>query len=656
MAAVSSVVDTFTRLDPARWVTAAGTSATITAGQLSLWPAWTSGSSDLELSGELWSVAAYDLRGDSLTVEIPQTSEAASAVTAAALFTTNPRQNAVQWRALFDPSSAWGSQLQALVTVGYVSTVVATLRLDSQEYRHLRISENGGTVTWWTSPDGFVWTARGSRANPFTLSAVRIALSTWYESPGDAPTGGALFDNLNVSLGSLDVPTLTGDDGEPYLAVDVQPDVLTGVFRVGTSRVGGADRLAWSNDDPSTWVNVVCSVRTVDYQRGATRELGLLTTAEAGTATVVLEDTAGQFDPNTNSEAIRKGTPWRLRAWGTDADGARWDAVLFTGELDTLRTQYLPDEDAPLVTLTAVDLIGPLTAWQSEGLAGDGTGAGDNLLTRALRILGTVGRGEVSSASSTSYTATLAPTVLAKPWEELQQAAEAELGRLWVDKHNRLQLRARGSQPLGTVRGTLSDVHPAADVGVHQCMEDAQVVRGVEGMANRVIGRRRKLAADGVVDPVQARRDDELSQRLYGVASVNRSDLLLQTDAQVAAWAGALIVARTKPELRVESVTPRPDPDDLDLCLQQWPAVLSTDIGDRWLFQLHPRSGPPIARGVGVLGISVSITPDGWTVQWVTEAAAVPGAANPTGWFVVGTSMIGGGDALAPYPAPYAAA
>jgi hypothetical protein len=186
-------------------------------------------------------------------------------------------------------------------------------------------------------------------------------------------------------------------------------------------------------------------------------------------------------------------------------------------------------------------------------------------------------------------------------------------------------------------------------------MEDARVVRGTEGLANRVMGRRRKLTTDAT-DPVQQRRDDELSQRMYGVAAVNRQDLALQTDAQVAAWAGALITARTRPELRVESVTPRPDPDDLELALAQWPAVLSTDVGDRWLFRLHPSRGGVILRGLAVLGISVTVSPAGWTVQWVTEAAAVPGAANPTGWFVVGLSTIGGSDVLAPYPAPYAAA
>jgi hypothetical protein len=662
VALLETITDRFSTLDPARWTFTAGRALIGAGGRLQTLsgfsdPADLSAGTVTRTGGEVWSVATGDLEGSHVTVELWGIDTTASGVTHLAVFpgTGSSHVSAVSWESRFDSSSLWGFVLRAVRTVAGVHTTVATLRPDTQQSRFLRISQNAGVITWATSPDGYSWTTAATWVSTLSLTAARIALGSWYESPGDAGGQGSLWDNLNVPLGIADPVTITGDDGEPYLAVDMQPDNLTGAFRVGTSVIGGADRVAWSTDEPSTWVNMVCTVRTVQYQRGATRELGVLTTTEAGTATVVLEDTAGQFDPNLNGEAIRKGTPWRLRAWGTDVDGARWDAVLFTGELDTLDALYFPGEDAPLVTLTAVDLVGPLTAWESEGVGGDGVGAGDNPLQRTDRILTTVGRGEVSSASSGVYAATLAPTLLAKPWAELQQAVEAELGRLWVDKHNRLQLLARGSQPLGAVRGTLSDVHPEAVFGVHQCMEDARVVRGTEGLANRVMGRRRKLTTDAT-DPVQQRRDDELSQRMYGVAAVNRQDLALQTDAQVAAWAGALITARTRPELRVESVTPRPDPDDLELALAQWPAVLSTDVGDRWLFRLHPSRGGVILRGLAVLGISVTVSPAGWTVQWVTEAAAVPGAANPTGWFVVGLSTIGGSDVLAPYPAPYAAA
>jgi hypothetical protein len=662
MALLETLRDPFRTLDPAVWLFTASQASIVSPGQLRVQAQFWDPGDPARGPSQLWSVGTFDLRDSALTVELADASLVSfSGAVSAGVFAGDPTVDGLRWDVRYAPASAWGFVLQAVRTLSGVDTVMGTLQPDPQEYRYLRISaDTTGTVAWSTSPDGFTFTTAGTATGvPATLTgACRVVLGAWYESPGDPDAAGTVgsFDSVNLDPTAGDIATLTGDDGAPYLAVDVQPDLLTGAFVVGASLVGGPDLLAWSDDEPDTWLNVVCVVRSVSYQRGATRSLGLLTRTEAGTATVLLEDTAGQFDPNLNGGAIRKGTPWRLRAWGTDVDGRRWDAVLFTGELDgDLTAQYLPGEDAPLVTLTAQDLVGPLTAWESEGMPGDGAGDGDTLLGRAQRILTTVGRGEVSSASSSSYTATLAPTPLARPWDELQEAVTAELGRLWVDRHNRLQLRSRGSQPAGPVRGTLSDVHGEADLPPHACYAAAAVASSAVGMVNRALGSRRKLSGE-LTDPAQIRLDDDVSQRLYGTATANSPGLALQTDAQVTAWAGALITARTRPELRVDSVSPQPSTEDLPATLAQWPAVLQTDVGDRWLFHRHPPVGPAIFRGLAVLGVAVDVTPDAWTVTWTTEPAAVPGADNPTGWFVVGTSTLGGSDLLAPYSAPYAAA
>ena len=660
MAALHTLVDTFHTLDATRWTFTAGR-AFITAGRLEVTPGWVEDPDALSVTtrfgGEVWSTASWDARGSQLAVEVPAINGAGSGTTELGVFTASPRTNSLLWLAGFDSTSPWGYVLRAVRRVNGVQTVVATLRSDQQERRWLRIRENAGTAYWETSPDGYVWKTIGSAAANQDLSAVQVCMGTWYGSPADVSVS-ALFDSLNLDLTAGDPVTTTGEDGDPYLAVDVQPDNAVGTFRIGSSRIGGPDRIAWSTDDPATWVNVVCTVTAVNMRRGATRKQGLLTRTEAGTGTITVDDTTGQFDPNLTT-AIRKGTPVRLRAWGTGVDGSRWDAVLFTGDLDTSVSQYTPGAEAPVVTLSLVDLVGPLAAWESEGDPGDGLGAGENLLQRAVRTLTTVGRGQVSAASSSAYTATLAPAKMAKPWDELQDATEAELGRMWVDRHNRLQLRARGSQPSGSVRGTLSDVHGEAPLGVHACMADALIASGGEDVANRVLGSRVALAADQAADttPPVVRRENEQSQRLYGVTTANRvGQVMLQTDAQVADWAQALIVARARPELRVDSVTPRPSSSDLDSTLAQWPAVLGTDLGDRWLFRYHPPVGPPIIRGLAVLGIELDVSPDGWSVQWLTETAPVPGADNPSGWFVVGHSSVGGSDLLAPYAVTYSAA
>jgi len=473
------------------------------------------------------------------------------------------------------------------------------------------------------------------------VTSVRVRLAGSYWAPGDV-AGTWLLDNVNTHLWESDPTTVTGDDGFPYLAIDVQPDVAAGFFTLDSSSLDGPDVLAWSDADPGAWLNVVCDVQQLTYRRGATRLQGLLTQTEAGTATVVLSDTAGTFDPMTNTDVIHKGTPLRVRAWGTYADGTRWDVVLFTAEVDQVFVQYLK-ADAPLVTLTGVDLVGPLAAWQATGEDAPGVGDGEDLVARARRVLAVAGRGVLSPHSDESYAVTLAPTLLARPWQELQDAVEAELGRLWIDRHNRVMVQNRDSLLGGTVRGTLSDVHGEAPVGVHCCVADATVVYGVERLANRAIGIRVPLNSDDV--PVTAQTDDEASQARYGLGAIERRSLLLQTDGQAQAWTDAVVAAQSRPELRVDSVQPAPPPGDLETALEAWPAVLATDLADRWLFRFRPSSGRLVEQTLGVLGIELDATPEEWTVTWTTAEAPAAGTA-PGGWFTLNTSALNGNDLL----------
>jgi hypothetical protein len=645
--------------------------------------------------------------------------------------------------------------------------------------------------------------------------------------------------------------------------VDVQPDNLEGVFTLDVSELDGPDTLGWRAEDAGQWVNVVCDVSRLSMRRGATRLQGVLTRAEAGAVTVVLTDYSGTLDPLLNGDAVHKGTPLRLRAWGdqwgyqwllsrtnlalnprlaggpsgwstsTGAGGAvttslpvsggpdggtfarltfttaptaafygwrldgrvstgmplpvtagqmytaslyvrnsaaqtmqarlywytaagasvsntnssstavpantwtrlsvsgvapatathlmvagyttaaplatvgmtmdatmalveqspdlepyfdgdtpdvgsgtaenaedvlhlwvsaahasqsqqlvaesvlvPWDATLFTGEVDELFAEYLPGLPAT-VTVTGSDLIAPLAAWEAEGLAGDGVGAGDDLLTRVERVLDEVDRGTVSPDSDAAFAATLNPTKLERGWETITAAADAELGRVWVDTENRLVVRGRNSQLTGPIRGTLSDVHGEAVEDPHTCMSAAAVVHGVELLANRAVASRRLLEAEDPDTALVLRREDTYSQARYGVGSVDRrGQLELETDGQLGPWAEAMVVAGTRPELRVDSVTPSPTEDDLTEAMAQWPAVMSTRIGDRWRFRFHPLAGHVVDRTLGVLGVELELTPEAWSVTWTTTEAA-SGA-----WFTLDVSELDGPDVLPPYSVP----
>jgi hypothetical protein len=174
------------------------------------------------------------------------------------------------------------------------------------------------------------------------------------------------------------------------------------------------------------------------------------------------------------------------------------------------------------------------------------------------------------------------------------------------------------------------------------------VVYGSEQLTNYVeAGRRYPFGDDDLA--VIVVRTDEHSRARYGPGSVKEHQLELETDAQLASWAETVVMSGNVPDLRVDSVLPLPAPDDLDSALAAWPAVMATELGDRWLFRYHPLQGPIVDRAVGVLGIEMEATPEAWSVAWTTVDAPAPGIENPRGWFVLDLSELDGHDVLAPY-------
>lgn len=442
-----------------------------------------------------------------------------------------------------------------------------------------------------------------------------------------------------------DPSTTIAREDAPNLAIDVIPSVAEGTFSVDVSVLDDPDLLGWA-DDPDAWVNIVCDVTRVSVRRGATRLQGVLTRAEAGIATVEVLDAERRFDPLLNADAIHAGTPLRLRAWG-----GTWEAVLFTASIDDVPVVYART-GPPRVALTASDLIADLAEWQAVGRDPE-VGAGDDLLERITRVLAETGTGALAADVDTAYAATLGSTALADAWADITDAADAELGRVWVNRDDELVVRGRESQLSGPVRGTLSDWHGegTGESEPHCCYDDLAATLGTETLTNRAIAGRRDPAGGAGGTVVQ--RDDAYSQALYRrVRAVDRRDLVLETDAQLAPWAESLVVTGSRPELRVEAVSPAPwGAGD-----EAWQAVLGSDLGDRWVLRYHPEQGPTVMSTVGLLGIEHEVTPDGWSIRWLTTEAPTPGDDNPTGWFVVGGSDVDGGDLLAPFggavPAP----
>lgn len=443
---------------------------------------------------------------------------------------------------------------------------------------------------------------------------------------------------------------IAGLDGHPHLAIDVQPSVVEGTFSLDVSELDGYDLLGWGDEG---WLNVIADVTHLRIARGATRLQSTLARAEAASIVIDLLDIDRRFDPLVNADAIRAGTPVRVRAWSLEPEP--WSATLVTGELDELPVQYVRS-GAPRVTLNASDVIAELARWSSGGRPEPGVGQGDNLRQRVDRLLVEVGLppATVSPDSDAAFAVTHPATVLDRGWEHLTACADAELGRVWADALNRLVIRGRDSELSGPVRGTLSDWHGEAPTEPHCCYADLAAVQGTEQLVNRAIGQRRvPQGVDGLTDTAPTiQRDDTVSQALYRVrvGDGEQRALELETDTQVEQWCESVLLTSSRPELRVDSVQPAP----WGAGPAAWRAVCSTDLGDRWLARYHPEVGPTVARTVGVLGIEHEVTPEGWSITWFTAPAPTPGE-NPTGWFALDVSVLDSGDLLAPFGGPVGA-
>lgn len=654
MASLNTLLEPWLAVDAARWTATAGVlvvapaPGTVVGAQMRFTPM---------PAGSVTSVAAtWDLTGAQLACSVTPPSVFPGSIDMTLHTTADPAGDGMEWSL-----SQFGGLVARYRKAGTWFTL-RTLVYSRSDHQWWRIREQDGLVLWELSPDGIVWSTVAVWLPTLAITALRVTLRANYVpgDPGDPiPTGRAVFGPLNIlPAPPVDPVTIISQDGVPYLAIDVQPDNITGTFLLGDLAVGGDgslldgdDRLGWSSAAAGAWENVVCDVQTVRLLRGVSQLAGPLTTVDVGLLTIILSDTERRFDPSENADAIHVGTPVRVRAWGYNVAGDMWNAVLFTGTIDDVPVRYLAD-DPPQVTLTATDLVAEMVQWRSAGRTVP-AGAGDDLRLRAERLLAEMGQAGSRMALDvdwSSYAASHPGTALAQPWEELLAAQDAELGRVWVNAANQLVTRTRFSELSGPVRGTFSDVHGDADAGtVHCCYRDLNATHGTDQVTNRAVGARRVVATPP--DPLVVTAEDTASVARWRPHVTERMALEVQTDAQTTRWAQDLVALAGQPEMQVQQVMPHPPRDDLDTALEAWPAVCGTDLGDRWVTRYHPAVGPVVDRTVGVLGILHEVTPQDWLVTFVTADATPATPGNPLGVFILDDSDLDSGDVLAPHTA-----
>ena len=127
---------------------------------------------------------------------------------------------------------------------------------------------------------------------------------------------------------------------------------------------------------------------------------------------------------------------------------------------------------------------------------------------------------------------------------------------------------------------------------------------------------------------------DTTSVASIGVASESVSTYIA-TSAEAKTLADYLVSIYKNPKLRIEPFVVKGQRNPT----YDWPRLLALELLDRFTFVRTPSTGSAISQDMLLQSIEHRITPGTWET-------VVNGSARFTGWFTIGTSLIGGTDVL----------
>ena len=365
------------------------------------------------------------------------------------------------------------------------------------------------------------------------------------------------------------------------------------------------------------WVDASCDARTVDVRAGRSTYVEAFT---AATATVTLANPDGRYSTFPSNSVWRTpdgfvtGVPIRI---GVLYQGlVQWR---FTGTTDSVEDDWPEFVDAR-ATVQATDGFKNLAMHQSPARAA--AGAGELSGARVNRLLD-----DAQWSGGRAVDAGLVPlqaTTLDKiTLDELRAVGEAEFGWLFVRGDGALTFRQRDawqSDPrMNAVQYIFTDTHALAGA----CYADASVV----GASAETV-----LNVATVTPPGHAAStyQDAASVAHFGPRTWNRTDLLINTDADAVALAQIVVGYYRSDDLHIDSVA-------LDAAARAdaWPAAVGCRINDRIRFLRTMPGGWQLDAELLVEGRADQMVAGGddnrigeWRITWATaNAASVAGLA-----------------------------
>jgi hypothetical protein len=233
----------------------------------------------------------------------------------------------------------------------------------------------------------------------------------------------------------------------------------------------------------------------------------------------------------------------------------------------------------------------------------------------ALTSFATTTVSSVSELTSTQYLL-----------NELQTITDGEAGELYVTSSGILKFVARDWFATSTRSNTSQVSFVDTGTGVfydHASLRmsyDADLVRNDLTVS---------FTGDGNVNTANA-----TSVTSYGSASENLTTYLA-TKVEAKTLADYLVTIYKNPKLRVEPFVVKGQRNPT----YDWPRLLALELLDRFTFVRTPSTGSAISQDMLLQSIEHRITPGTWET-------VVNGSARFTGWFTLGTSLLGGTDVL----------
>jgi len=181
---LSALTDSFASFDSTKWTQSKPADVSYSGGYVNI-------TADLTGYPNIKAVQQYDLTESSTFLHFAPPS-GGTGVTAELVLDSPTAGTSLRWT-----YSASAGTVTAGLYVNYTATTVQAAAYNASAHAWLKISESGGTVTFWTSADGISWASFYTLATPSWAATVTPVLSA--EATGASSTSPAKFGSLSIT-------------------------------------------------------------------------------------------------------------------------------------------------------------------------------------------------------------------------------------------------------------------------------------------------------------------------------------------------------------------------------------------------------------------------------------------------------------------------